>query len=442
MKRLFLLLCLLGLGLPALAQYPQTPNLKLQLPPRLTGPGWGLAVNGNSVIIDSLFPNSACGGDGVHAVGLQTSPVFKFICVSLSNGSGNITGSLNNIGIIPRVIGANNLGDGSLIDDGNGVITTNKDPLQFNFGGTNFQINTGSTLLEWVGANYDVTLDGSTGLINFQSLGIRIGSLSPSLPVCTDSSKNLTSVCTAGNLSTTGTPLAGQISVFTDTTHVQGLTGFTYDPVTGNLTVPGTITAGAAGVAGMMAWKYGTVPSLITGGITEYAAASGTDFSLIKPSAPSSGLVHWTNAAGIVTESIGTVAGSDMASHTVTASQLATQYAKWESCGSRGLGDGVNAIPNSTYSQFSCVNDTGVTVTLTGIRCFTDNNGSSTLAAANNAGTALLTGPVTCTNTKASGGAAGTQSATVTLAAGDAITFSFVADGTSTQTNWTVSGTY
>lgn len=112
----------------------------------------------------------------------------------------------------------------------------------------------------------------------------------------------------------------------------------------------------------------------------------------------------------------------------------------WDGCGSRGLGDGLNAIAAGTYLQFACVNDSGKTITLTGIRCWTDNAGTSTLNAANNAATALLTGAVTCNATKASGGAAGTQSATVTLASGDAISFTFVADGTSKQTNWSVSG--
>lgn len=104
-----------------------------------------------------------------------------------------------------------------------------------------------------------------------------------------------------------------------------------------------------------------------------------------------------------------------------------------------GLGDGLNAMAAGTYLQFMCVNDSGVTWTITGIHCWTDNAGTSTLNAANNAATALLTGAVTCNSTKASGGAAGTQSGTTTLASGDAVSFTFVADGTSKQTTWTMS---
>jgi hypothetical protein len=85
------------------------------------------------------------------------------------------------------------------------------------------------------------------------------------------------------------------------------------------------------------------------------------------------------------------------------------------------------------------MNDSRVTWTIAAIHCYTDNAGSSTLAATNNAATALLTGHVTCNNTKAGGGAAGTLGSTVTMAPGDAVNFTFISDGASKQTTWTVS---
>lgn len=133
-----------------------------------------------------------------------------------------------------------------------------------------------------------------------------------------------------------------------------------------------------------------------------------------------------------------TVVGGDMASATVTATQLAAQYSKYLQCNSRGLGDGLNSIAAGTYLQTTCYNASGVTFTITGIKCFTDNNGSSTLSATNGAGTALLTGAVTCTTAYASG----TQGATVTIASADFIKFTFIADGTSKQTDWAVLGTF
>ena len=102
-----------------------------------------------------------------------------------------------------------------------------------------------------------------------------------------------------------------------------------------------------------------------------------------------------------------------------------------------GLGDGLNAMAAGTYLQTFCYNTSGITWTITGIRCFTDNSGSSTLNATNGSATALLTGAVTCSSSFA----AGTQSATVTIASGDYIKFTFVADGTSKQTTWVVAFT-
>lgn len=114
---------------------------------------------------------------------------------------------------------------------------------------------------------------------------------------------------------------------------------------------------------------------------------------------------------------------------------LPTQYTKLR-C-SPGLGDGLNAIAAGTYLQTTCYNDSGVTWTITGVKCFTDNNGTSTLNATDNAANALLTGAVSCTNSFA----AGTQSATTTIASGGYIKFTFVSDGASKQTTWVVSMT-
>lgn len=119
----------------------------------------------------------------------------------------------------------------------------------------------------------------------------------------------------------------------------------------------------------------------------------------------------------------------------ITAADL-TGIRQW-SC-QPGIGDGLNAITAGTYLQSTCKNTTGVTVTLTGLSCFTDNSGTSTMNAAGNTLGALLTGAVTCTSSFA----AGTQSANVALTNGDYIKFTFVADGTSKQSTWVVTGTY
>jgi len=129
------------------------------------------------------------------------------------------------------------------------------------------------------------------------------------------------------------------------------------------------------------------------------------------------------------------VTGAMMTNNTVTATQLAAQYSKL-GC-EPGIGDGLNAITSGTYLQYTCYNYSGVTWTITSIKCLTDNNGTSTLNATNGAGTGLLTGAVTCTNAFASG----TQSATTTIASGDYIKFTFVSDGASKQSTWVVAFT-
>src|ERR1035437_1066223 len=114
---------------------------------------------------------------------------------------------------------------------------------------------------------------------------------------------------------------------------------------------------------------------------------------------------------------------------------LPSQYKTW-SC-EPGLGDGLNVITAGAYLESTCWNSTGVTVTLTGVKCYTD-TGTSTLNAAGNTLGALLTGAVTCTSSLA----AGTQSANVLLTSGDYIKFTFVANGTAKQATWVATGTY
>jgi hypothetical protein len=113
-----------------------------------------------------------------------------------------------------------------------------------------------------------------------------------------------------------------------------------------------------------------------------------------------------------------------------------TQYKTW-SC-QPGLGDGTSAITTATYYQTTCRNDSGSTYTITGLACFTDNSGSSTLSATDGSSNALLTGAITCS----SSWAAGTQSSTATIAAGGYVKFTFFADGTSKQATFDIHGTY
>lgn len=199
---------------------------------------------------------------------------------------------------------------------------------------------------------------------------------------------------------------------------------------TNTLTVSG-LTPGncvQAGTGGLLTTASGPC-GLSSGFVTTTSSPASGNLTCFTSSTSISGC----NLTGDVT-TIGNFV-TNIAAGAVTQSKLASQYSKFQCM--PGLGDGQNVIPAGTYSQFSCVNRSGVTWTITGINCFTDNAGTSTLAVANNAATAILTGAATCNNTKSSGGSAGTLSVT-TLSNNDALTFTFISDGTSKQTTWTV----
>jgi hypothetical protein len=117
---------------------------------------------------------------------------------------------------------------------------------------------------------------------------------------------------------------------------------------------------------------------------------------------------------------------------------LPVQYTKFD-C-SPGLGDGYNVIPAQTYVQINCVNLSGVPWTILSIHCYVDNGtASSSLNVKNNAGTTFFgSAPLTCNNTKTSGGATSALGTTTTLANTDALNFTFIADGSSKTTTWTV----
>lgn len=102
-----------------------------------------------------------------------------------------------------------------------------------------------------------------------------------------------------------------------------------------------------------------------------------------------------------------------------------------------GITNGPNAIPAGTYPNTICRNESGHTWNITAIRCVAD-TGASTCNATNGAGTALLAAAITGTPTYATG----TQSSTVTVASGDYLMVTFVADGTAHQIGIDVAGWY
>jgi hypothetical protein len=103
-----------------------------------------------------------------------------------------------------------------------------------------------------------------------------------------------------------------------------------------------------------------------------------------------------------------------------------------------GLGDGLNTITAGTYSPLLCYNGFSSAMTVTSIKCYSDNNGSTTIDIKNGAGTSLLTGALTCTSSFATG----TQSATITIAANDQLKLIAITDGVSKNVHIVVAGSF
>src|SRR5690242_3118235 len=116
-----------------------------------------------------------------------------------------------------------------------------------------------------------------------------------------------------------------------------------------------------------------------------------------------------TTSAGACATTIANnaVTGAKMANNTVTATQLASQYSKGQctevfggSGTSFAMQSGDDAISNNT-----CFNDSGVTRTITAVKCRSDNAANTTVLTPTmgsaGTGTAILTGTLICGNSYA-----------------------------------------
>lgn len=275
-----------------------------------------------------------------------------------------------------------------------------------------------------------VTGGGSTVLF----AGAPSGACSP-VQMAVDSTTGNTYSCNGGAWLLVG-PGTGSISA--GTTNI--LTKYTSPTTLGNslLSDSGSILS-YAGTGGIASTSDAVHPGNINMvGNTTVVAPTANTFNLMGPSTPSFtayGLqfsATGPSAAGVLHHGAPSSSVSQVSYGLVAAVDLSAQYTKLR-C-EPGLGDGLNAIPAGTYLQSTCYNDSGVTWTITGVKCFSD-AGTPTLNATNGSGTGLLTGAITCTTAFA----AGTQSGTTTIASGDFIKFTYVSAGVATQTTWVVS---
>lgn len=161
-----------------------------------------------------------------------------------------------------------------------------------------------------------------------------------------------------------------------------------------------------------------------TGAIT-CTKTSGTAFSALATTTPGTGVAtalgvntgsagaFVVNGGALGTPSSGTgtnitgIPGGNLTSNSVTATQLAAQYSKgsctelWGGSGtSFALTSGDDAIANN-----SCYNDSGVTRTITAVKCRSDNASNTTTVnptfGSAGTGTTILSGALTCGNSYA-----------------------------------------
>jgi hypothetical protein len=189
-----------------------------------------------------------------------------------------------------------------------------------------------------------------------------------------------------GNVSNSGTPTSGQAAEWTSATVIQGVTvtgtGNYVKATSPTLVTPALGTPSAIVLTNATSLPCGAMPAL-TGNVTTSAGSCAT-----------------TIASGVV-------AGSMMTNNTVTATQLAAQYSKgscsvgWGGSGTAfAMTSGDDAVTNN-----ACYNDSGVTRTITAVKCRSDNAANTTVLTPTfgsaGTGTAILTGTLTCGNSYA-----------------------------------------
>ena len=161
---------------------------------------------------------------------------------------------------------------------------------------------------------------------------------------------------------------------------------------------PATTTTGTGNAV------LATSPTLVTPALGTPSAINLANATSLPCSATPALTGNVTTSAGncATTIAAGVVTGSMMTNNTVTATQLAAQYSKgsctevWGGTGtSNALASGDDAISNNT-----CYNDSGVTRTITAVKCRSDNATNTTTVnptfGSAGTGTTILSGALTC----------------------------------------------
>jgi hypothetical protein len=249
-----------------------------------------------------------------------------------------------------------------------------------------------------------VTYNGSTYVAIAANQG-------PSNPTPNTNTAAWSLMAAGGTASFTGT--AGDLPTFTGTssgiqdsgTPLSGLAPKASPVFTGSVTVPLPASGLVTASGGVLSSEQNLAPSqfpALSGDLTGSSGSLSVTVSRIN-GAP---LPTISGATGVLYDNAGTLSVTNISgaipANSVTAVQLAPQYSRgscveiWGGTGaSNGLQLGDDAISNNT-----CYNDSGVTRTITAVKCRSDNASNKTTVSpslgTNGTGTAILSAAITC----------------------------------------------
>ena len=177
----------------------------------------------------------------------------------------------------------------------------------------------------------------------------------------------------------------------------------------GNQNNSGTPNVGINNVTGTGSLVQATSPTLVTPALGTPSALVLTNATGLPCAATPALTGNVTTSAGACATTIaaGVVTGSMMVNNTVTATQLAAQYAKRQ-CeivwGGTNTGNALQSGDDAIANQ-SCLNELGVTETITAVYCRSDAGSNTTTVnptfGTTGTGTTILSGALTCGNSGA-----------------------------------------
>jgi hypothetical protein len=226
------------------------------------------------------------------------------------------------------------------------------------------------------------------------------------------------SACAGGGGNTTSTslttgylPKASGANAIINSAADDGITTantFTYSGSGGINASGGPIAAGGSTSGLSLSCTTPATPASGFLGITVASTCTNYGFYNFQALPASAGILHAAAISSHVSAvTVGPIVGADMTNATVTATQLAAQYSEgqctevWGGSGtSFALTSGDDAISNN-----SCYNDSGVTRTITALKCRSDNGSNTTTVnptfGSAGTGTTILSGALTCGNSYA-----------------------------------------